>query len=99
MKKPLVSGLESVAFSGEGARERAIEKMQHLAADGVKHVTRRTDSIQPPGLAADGKAFPGQTIYIVSWPTAEDQRTVLAEAEQFVKSMENEGGNANVLDQ
>ena len=96
MKKPAIPGTESVAFSGEGARERAIEKMQQLAADGVRHVTRYTDSVQPPGVAADGKAFPGQVVYVVTWPTAEDTRTVLAEAENFVKSMEE--GDQNVVD-
>lgn len=98
MKSPLVTGTETVGFSGEGARQRQLSEFRRLRAEGVKHVVRFTDQKE------------GAIVYCVSWPrTAADiMAETVAEAEQVLAekstlvpltedlasdSMVNEGGN------
>jgi hypothetical protein len=83
-------GTESLAFTDKGACR---DKVAALRAAGVKHVICRTDQID------------GRMHYVVCWPTSEQMRldeaetkVLLTQAEE-VCSMENEGGNPNVVGQ
>ena len=62
--KPKKEGTERLAFSGEGARERALSEFRRLRREGYAGVARYTDQIG------------NKMVYVVAYPIAEDLAAV-----------------------
>jgi hypothetical protein len=77
MKPPIVTGTESIGFTGEEARDRAKAEMKALRAEGIKHVSLYTSQIDK------------KMTYIVTWPKQPPtQAELIAQAEADLAVLE-----------